>query len=227
MPYLLKRGIKKLDYIVISHFDTDHVEGILVVMKEIKVGTVIISKQGTNSANYEKFKDVVKKKKIKVMVVGNIEKDIEKVKIEEDVYLEIFWPNNEKMVEENILNNNSIVCKLKYRSSSTLFTGDIEEIAEEKILKKYESNLRILNSTILKVGHHGSKTSSTEEFIKAVSPRLALIGVGKNNKFGHPDNEVITRLMEMNTKIYRTDQMGEITITIDKKGGIKVNKYVR
>lgn len=75
-----------------------------------------------------------------------------------------------------------------------LFTGDIEETAEEKIIEKYKNNIKILNSVILKVSHHGSKTSSTEEFINAVNPKIGLIGVGKNNKFGHPNNEVIERL---------------------------------
>ena len=98
------------------------------------------------------------------------------------------------------MNNNSIVCKLHYKSFSMLFTGDIEEIAEKQILQEYKSNLNILNSTILKVGHHGSKTSSIEEFIGAVRPKIALIGVGKNNKFGHPNNEVIERLEKLRYK---------------------------
>ena len=75
-----------------------------------------------------------------------------------------------------------------------LFTGDIEAVAEKKMLQEYKNNLQILNSTILKVGHHGSKTSSIQEFIEIVKPKIALIGVGKNNKFGHPSDDVIRRL---------------------------------
>ena len=78
-----------------------------------------------------------------------------------------------------------------------LFTGDIEEIAEKQILNEYRNDLNILNSTVLKVGHHGSKTSSTQEFINVVKPKIALIGVGENNKFGHPNDEVIKRLYNM------------------------------
>ena len=75
-----------------------------------------------------------------------------------------------------------------------VFTGDIEEIAEKKILPEYKNNLRMLNSTILKIAHHGSKTSSMQEFLEAVKPKIVLIGVGENNKFGHPNKEVLERL---------------------------------
>ena len=81
-----------------------------------------------------------------------------------------------------------------------LFTGDIEEIAEKQILKEHKNKLNILDSTILKVGHHGSKTSSTKEFIEEIKPKIALIGVGKNNKFGHPNDEVIERLENLRCK---------------------------
>lgn len=97
------------------------------------------------------------------------------------------------MIGENVLNNNSIVCKLSYRNISMLFTGDIEKIAEEKILDKYANNSIILKSTILKVGHHGSKTSSSEDFVNRVKPKIALIGVGEKNKFGHPNEDVLKR----------------------------------
>lgn len=98
-----------------------------------------------------------------------------------------------------------------------LFTGDIEQIAENQILHDYKNSISELKSTILKVAHHGSKTSSIDEFVEAVTPTIALIGVGENNKFGHPNNEVIKRLEERKVKIYRTDQMGEITIIITPK----------
>ena len=107
-----------------------------------------------------------------------------------------------------------------------LFTGDIEEIAEKNIIQEYRNNLQIFKSTMLKVGHHGSKTSSMEDFIEAVKPKIALIGVGQNNKFGHPSDEVLERLVNFGCKIYRTDQMGEIMINIDNKGRIKVKKFI-
>lgn len=86
------------------------------------------------------------------------------------------------------------MAKLLYKNFSCIFTGDIEEIAEKQILEEYKQDLKTLKSTILKVAHHGSKTSSTEEFLNAVKSKIALIGVGKNNNFGHPNNEVLERL---------------------------------
>ena len=81
-----------------------------------------------------------------------------------------------------------------------LFTGDIEEIAEKEILHEYKTNLKVLKSTILKVAHHGSKSSSTQEFIQTVYPQIALIGVGKDNKFGHPNDEVVSRLQSIRNR---------------------------
>lgn len=223
IPYLMARRIKKIDYIIISHFDTDHAGGLLTVMEEIKVEKVVISKQGENSENFQRFKDIVKEKKINVVVADKGDR----LKIEKNIYFDILWPNSSKFVSENDLNNNSIVCKFQYKNFSMLFTGDIEKEAEKQILHEYKKNLHILNSTILKVAHHGSKTSTTEEFLKAVSPKFALIGVGKDNKFGHPNDEVIKRLENDGCKIYRTDKMGEISISINYKGKIKVKKFIK
>ena len=114
-----------------------------------------------------------------------------------------------------------MVCKLSYKNFSMLFTGDIEE-AEKDILKEYDLN--DLQSTILKVAHHGSNTSSSQEFVDAVNPQIALIGVGENNKFNHPSEEVIERLKIKGIKIFRTDQMGEISIVVDRNGKMKIKK---
>lgn len=220
IPYLLARGVKHLDYVVISHFDTDHVGGILTVMQELKVDKAIICRQEENSENYKKFKQIVRNKRIKVIIA---DKD-DKVKIEKKLYIDVLWPNSTNLIGENVLNNNSIVCKLHYNEFLMLFTGDIEEIAEKQILQEYKNNLDILKATVLKVAHHGSKTSSTQEFLTAVKPKMALIGVGENNTFGHPNEEVLKRLENLGTKTYRTDLNGEITITVNKRGYIKVNK---
>jgi len=192
-------------------------------MEELKVKKVFISKQGENGQNFQRFKEIVNKKNISVICVG-IDETIYPVKlqIEKDIYFDIFWPNNLNLISDNLLNNNSIVSKLHYKRFSALFTGDIEQIAEKEILKHYKDNSKLLNSTILKVAHHGSKTSSTQEFLEAVRPKISLIGVGENNKFGHPNDDVINRLENIGSKIYRTDKMGEISISVDKNGKIKI-----
>ena len=131
------------------------------------------------------------------------------------------------MVIQNAINNNSLVFKLRYINFSMLFTGDIEEIAEKEILDKYKENTEFLKSTILKVAHHGSKTSSTKEFINIVKPKYAVIGVGKDNKFRHPSNVTIENLKTINTEIYRTDEMGEISINVNIKGNINIEEFIK
>ena len=188
IPYLLDKGYTKLDYVFISHFDQDHVGGILSVLEELKVGQVFISKQGEKSENYETFLKIVEQKKLRVREV----KMGDKIKIG-DVIFHILWPEG-KQIEENILNNNAMVMKLQYKNFSMLFTGDIEAVAEKKILSLYDTNLNSLKATVLKVAHHGSKSSSTEKFLETVNAKVAIIGVGENNMFGHPSNAVLERL---------------------------------
>lgn len=188
IPYLLDKGYTKLDYILISHFDQDHVGGILPILEEFKVGQVFITKQEEKSENYETFLEIVKEKNLKVREV----KVGDKITIGE-VTFHILWPM-EKQIEENQLNNNAMVMKLQYKSFSMLFTGDIEEVAEKKILNTYKNHLDMLKATVLKVAHHGSKSSSTEEFLEVVNSKVAIIGVGENNMFGHPNNAVLERL---------------------------------
>lgn len=159
-------------------------------MEELKVKTILIGKQGEKTENYKKFKEIVNRKKIKVIVA----KKGDRLKIENDLFFNIIWPDNAKIINENSLNNNSVVCKLLYNNFSCIFTGDIEENAEKQVLNEYKGNLDFLNASILKVAHHGSKTSSIQEFLDAVNPKIALIGVGKNNNFGHPNDEVLERL---------------------------------
>lgn len=188
IPYILDKGYRKIDYLFISHFDQDHIGGILSVLEELKVGKIYITKQGERSENYEKFLKIVKQKNITVQLLKAGDKIVM-----DTITFHILWPI-EKQIEENILNNNAMVMKLQYKDFSMLFTGDIEEIAERKILDTYKNQLDILKATVLKVAHHGSKSSSIEAFLKATGSKLAVIGVGENNMFGHPSNVVLERL---------------------------------
>lgn len=211
IPYILDRGYNSIDLVMISHFDFDHVNGILTLLNTLDVKKVIISKQYEMTDNYKKFLKIISDKKIQVEIV----KAGDKIKVEQNIYFDILWPS-EDFITDNAINNNAIVAKLVYGNFSMLFTGDIEELAEKEILKKY--NKEILNSSVLKVAHHGSKSSSTQKFLEMVNPKIALIGVGKNNNFGHPNDEVLERLTSLGTKIYRTDLNGEITIIVKNEG---------
>ncbi len=111
-------------------------------------------------------------------------------------------------------NNSSLVLKLTYGEISFLLTGDAEREAEEAMIRKWGFGLR---ATVLKAGHHGSATSSSQEFLRYVRPRIAVIAVGEGNRFGHPSADTVERLEKLGTEVYRTDQKGTVTITTDGK----------
>ena len=158
------------------------------MLENLKVDTILIGKQDALYDNCEEFLKLAKSKKVNVMCVkaGDV------VKIDQYSQFQILWPDGGKMISENGINNNSILAKFIYKDFSMLFTGDIEEIAEKEILEKYK-NSNILDCDILKVAHHGSKSSSIEAILEQIKPKIAVIGVGKNN-YGHPNQDVIKRL---------------------------------
>lgn len=188
--YLLDRRINKIDYIIISHFDSDHCNGLIEIIEKMRVENIVMSKQSKESEEYKKILEIIKQKNIKVSSV----KAEDKIIIEKNLYIKILNPAEKFEFQD--LNNNAIVAKLVYKNFSMLFTGDIEK-AEESLAKKYKNELK---STILKVAHHGSKTSTSEEFLKYVEPQIALIGVGKNNKFGHPNQITIEKLKNIRSQ---------------------------
>lgn len=217
VPYLLDRQIKSVDYLIFSHFDSDHCKGLFSVLENLKVKNIIISKQGENSTNFKKFLSIIDNKGINLIIA----KAGDSINVDKKTCIDVLWPDN-NLVNINIINNNSLVFKVNYNNTSILFTGDIEEIAEKEIVNKYDE--AIFKSDILKVAHHGSKTSSCVEFINNVRPKIALIGVGQNNKFGHPSEEIISRFNNLNIEIFRTDTMGEVVIVIEDNGKFRIKK---
>ncbi len=218
LPYLLDRKVNKLDYIFISHFDNDHVGGIFYILENMKVEKIFIGIQAEEYENYIKLKQIAKEKNIPIIILqqGN------SINIEKEIYIKVLFPNEKYIIEENKINNNSLVFILYYNKFSAMFTGDIEEIAENEILKKYPK----LNIVLLKVAHHGSKSSTTENFIENINPKLALIGVQKDNTYGHPNKVIINRLKNRNIKIFRTDLNGEIRIKVNKNGRCTVKTHI-
>lgn len=188
VPYLLDRKMTKVDFLMVSHFDADHCGGLFAVLENLKVDTIVIGKQGEAYDNCTEFLELTKNKHVKVISVqaGDI------LKIDKRTSFQILWPDAKNMISDNGINNNSMMGKLMYGDFSMLFTGDIEERAEKVILEKYK-NTDVLDCDILKVAHHGSKSSSIEEFVEMVSPQASVIGVG-DNKYGHPNMDVIKRL---------------------------------
>ena len=216
LPYLLDRKISKIDYMIISHADSDHIGGLMAIVEGIRVDKILIGIQPESSKQFEELFFIAKQKRIDVIFL----EANQKILIEENILIEVLWPNSQMFIEENILNNNSLVFKLIYNDFSILFTGDIEEIAEDIISDVYNKKLK---SNILKAAHHGSITSSSYNILQNINPQIVLIGVGKDNKFGHPSEEVIDRFNDMGSRVYRTDIHGEINLRINKNGKIKIN----
>ena len=158
------------------------------MLENLKVKNIIIGKQDSEYDNCKKFLELAKSKKVNVISV----KAGDFVKIDKYSCFQILWPDVNKMIADNGINNNSILAKLVYGDFSMLFTGDIEEKAEKEILEKYKDT-DVLNCDILKVAHHGSKSSSIQEMLEKNTPKIAVIGVGEN-KYGHPNVDVISRL---------------------------------
>ena len=202
VEYLKKKGIKKLDLVIASHPHSDHIGGLVEVLNEFKIGKVLMPKLRDDivptSKVYENFLLAIDKNNIPVEIaisgntfyIGNLK-------------IEIFAPNK----QYDSINNNSIVAKLIYKNISFLFTGDAEKESEQDILSK---NFDI-KSTVLKVGHHGSKTSTTNAFLKRVNPEYAVICVGED-KYNLPKKETINRLKNCGAKIYRTDLNGTVVL---------------
>lgn len=162
------------------------VGGLKFILQNLKVRNLVIGLQYEQYANCIEFLKIIRSENINLIIV----KSEDVLKIDKYTYFQILAPFENNMISENAINNNSIVAKLIYGKSSILFTGDIEEETEKLLIERYGISL---NSTILKAAHHGSKSSSIEEFVNLVKPRIVLIGVGESNTYGHPSQDVINR----------------------------------
>ncbi len=203
--YLERQGVKKLDLVVVSHPHRDHIGQMKDVIEKFEIDKFIAAKVPQNitptSVTYEKMLKALKKKGIKI----NYVKSGEKFNIG-DIKIEILGPVNS---HEN-LNSNSVVMKIKYNNVSFLFTGDAEKVEEEDIINSNAD----LKATVLKVGHHGSKTSSSYNFLSKVKPKYAVISVGPD-KSNLPKEIILKRLDKFCDKIYRTDERGTIILSTD------------
>lgn len=205
LSYLEKTGVKTLDYVIATHPHEDHIGGIDKVIDNYQIETLYMPKV---TANTKTFKDVVesmKKKNLKAKApVAGEEFEFGEAKVT------IIAPNNSTYED---INNYSIVLKVVYGENSFLFTGDAESLSEKEILKKGLD----IKADVIKLGHHGSRTSSSLAFLKEVNPKYGVITLGKDNDYGHPHKEVMERVNGMNIKIYRTDEKGDIVIVSDGK----------
>jgi competence protein ComEC len=203
VEYLKKQGVQKLDYLIGTHPHEDHIGGLDAVIREFDLDMILMPDAVHNSMTFEEVLDALEEKNF------YITKPVVGTSYSFDVgEFTILAPNSEEY--ENT-NNYSIALRLTYKENSFIFTGDAEVLAEKEIL---DSGLSV-DADLLKAGHHGSATSNSEEFIRAVDPSYAVISVGKNNSYGHPGGEVLTRFEENDIQVYRTDFDGTIIAVSD------------
>lgn len=199
---------KTIDIAIITHPHDDHIAGFPLLVKKYRVKKIIFTGVSCSSPLYQEVLNTIKDKGIKLL----IPRPRQNIEIDNDCYLNFLFPiNNMNGKEVENLNNSSIINQLICKKSTFLFTGDAEGEAEDKILKKNYN----LKSDVLKVGHHGSISSTKQEFLNKVNPKIAIIMVGKNNKFNHPNLRTINKLKKIGAEIFRTDLDGDILIISD------------
>lgn len=206
---LHKYKVKEISKIIITHPHADHLGGMNAIFKNFKVDAIYDDGMPAGTGSYKNYLKQIKEKKIPYHVL----KAGDEVNFFDGVKFNVLGPVKviKDQKENSDFNNNSIVGRLTYGSFSMMFTGDAEQEEEKTILGKGGT----LKSDVLKVGHHGSRTSTSPAFLKAVSPKNAFISCGQGNDYGHPHKVTIDKLEKAKVQIYRTDRNGTVTLTSD------------
>ncbi|MGB2762614.1 MAG: ComEC/Rec2 family competence protein [Minisyncoccales bacterium] len=195
---------RSIDMIILTHPEHDHMAGLIKVLKRYKINYILWTGIIRDTGEFKEWQRLIQEggAEIKIAQAG------QRIKAGE-VYLDIIYPfDNLEGREHKNVNNTSIISRLVFRENSFLFTGDVFKSVERELVDKGAA----LDSDILKVGHHGSKTSSSQEFIRAVSPEIAVIQCGKDNRYGHPNSETLETLAGLGINILRTDKDGDIKV---------------
>ncbi len=201
--YLKEQKITKFDYIIGTHAHEDHIGGMDKVIDSFEVDNIFFPKQTATTKTFESFVKSVKSKDKKLYAPNSGESFNFG-----DATFKVLAPNLQKYDESN---NYSIVIKLTYKNKSFLFMGDAEELSENEILK----NNYDLKCDVIKLGHHGSRSSTSTKFLNEVMPSAAVISAGKDNDYGHPHKETMIKLQRANIPVYRTDESGTIILFSD------------
>jgi competence protein ComEC len=208
--YLKEQGVKNLQYMIGTHPHEDHIGGADAVINNFDIDKIFMPKVMNNTKTFEDVIAAINHKNLTITtpVVGDSYKL-------GDAEWTILGPNSKEYEE---INDYSIGIRLVFGNHSFMFMGDAEKISEDEILDNRDANE--LESEVLKVGHHGSNSSTSEHFLEAVNPRYAVISVGEDNKYGHPHDEIITRLEQKDIEILRTDKRGHIIFSSDGSGNL-------
>lgn len=208
-------GDKNIELVILTHPDADHLSGLVDLLDNYEAGIFLDNGQEADTEIYKQLKQKIEDNKIKKESLA----EGSNFNIGELLNFKIFNPDEAGISGEE-RNDNSVVLKMEFGENSFLFTGDAETSAEGDMIYDEEN----INVDWLKVGHHGSKNSTAENFIEAVSPRYAIISAGAGNRYGHPHEETLARLKNKNVDILRTDEKGTIKIacsSLDKKCEVK------
>ena len=215
--FLWEKGYATIDYILATHADADHIQGLTDVAKNFQVKYAFFGRTPANDADFAELADVLQKKKIPYATVSRgDEMNVDGVSVQ---FLSPEADDSPNAVSDN---NHSVVLRVVYGSKKILLTGDIEKAAENNLLARSD----LLAADIIKVPHHGSRTSSTEPFVAAVKPQFAVISVGKHSPFGHPNAEVVDRWQVAGSAVLKTGELGTISVSTDGSG-LQVESFVK
>lgn len=201
LDYIRRCGYERIDYLIGTHPHSDHIGSMAYIVRRFEVGEIYMPEVAANTAMYEELLSCIRRKEITVhpgkagvTLPGG-----------DNLTLTLLGPVT---IDEENLNNSSLILKLEYEKTSFLFLGDAET-------EELESVTLDMSADVLKVGHHGSRTSTSAELLDRVKPQIAVISVGKDNDYGHPHPETLDFLQQIDCSVYRTDLDGTVTVTSD------------
>lgn len=201
---------RQIDLVILTHPHDDHFQGLVEVLKRYQVTKLLITRVECFNPAYQEFLEVARSSKTQISLVDDLDKFVI-----DDINFTVLYPIA-KVADKKYdnFNNSSIVLKLSYHDIDFLMMGDAEVVVEEELLSK---SINVLESEVLKLGHHGADTSSDEDFLRAVNPKIALISVGEINSYGHPSPLITKRLDRLSIKQYLTKDLGTIKLQTDGK----------
>lgn len=206
VKYLKSENANTFDYVIATHPHEDHIGGLTKVIKDFDIKQFWAPKVTDNTSYFNSMVNALRAKNLKI----NVTKAGTNLDLGENINCEMLAPNSSNYQD---LNNYSVVLKITYGKTSFLFMGDAEKLSEQEIIK----NNFDLHCDVLKVGHHGSSSSTSKEFLEKASPAYAVISCGLYNEYGHPHKETLDSLKEKGVKVYRTDLQKNIIFTSDGK----------
>jgi competence protein ComEC len=207
-PVLWNKGYSRIDHIVATHADADHIQGLADIAENFQVGEALFGRTPLDDPGFAQLAGVLANHNIKIETIsrGRILKFGGAV-------VEVLYPAADPTGQAPSDNDHSVVVRIVYGSRAFLLTGDIEQGAENELV----NGRGVLRADIIKVAHHGSRTSSTQEFINAVDPQYAVISVGRRSRFGHPHKEVVDRWLASGSNVMTTGERGMISVSTDGK----------